>query len=103
LDKHLMPRERRLRATSADPQDVEAARLKLANALLSVAHEDTRVVDVLKRAALQRMALDFRVGEVGGLMGVSGTLVAAAHTVSVISEARTKAAASTLRRVPAHK
>jgi hypothetical protein len=53
-----------------DPQDIEAARLRLANAVLSVAHEDTRVVDVLKRAALQRMALDFRVGEVGGLIGV---------------------------------
>ena len=43
-----------------DPQDIEAARLSLANAVLSVAHEDTRNVDVLKRAALQRMALDFR-------------------------------------------
>jgi hypothetical protein len=44
----------------ADPQDVEKARLRLAKALLSVAHEDSRDVDVLKRAALQRMALDYR-------------------------------------------
>jgi hypothetical protein len=43
-----------------DPQDVEQARTKLANALLSIADEDTRNVDVLKRAALQRMALDYR-------------------------------------------
>ena len=43
-----------------DPQDIEAARLKLANAVLSLAHEDTRNVDVLKRAALQQMALDYR-------------------------------------------
>ena len=43
-----------------DPQDIDAARLRLANALLSIADEDTRNVDVLKRAALQRMALDYR-------------------------------------------
>jgi hypothetical protein len=46
----------------ADPQDVEKARLRLAKALLSVAHEDSRDVDVLRRAALQRMALDYRRG-----------------------------------------
>jgi hypothetical protein len=46
----------------AEPQDVEKARLRLAKALLSVAHEDSRDVDVLKRAALQRMALDYRRG-----------------------------------------
>jgi hypothetical protein len=43
-----------------DPQDIEKARLRLANAVLSIADEDTRNVDVLKRAALQRMALDYR-------------------------------------------
>ena len=43
-----------------DTIDVEKARLRLAKALLSVAHEDSREVDVLKRAALQRMALDYR-------------------------------------------
>jgi hypothetical protein len=43
-----------------DPYDVEKARLRLARALLSIAHEDSRDVDVLKRAALQRMALDYR-------------------------------------------
>ena len=42
-----------------DPRDIEQARLRLANALLSVADEDSRDVDVLKRAALQRMALDY--------------------------------------------
>jgi hypothetical protein len=40
--------------------DVERARYKLATALLSVANEDSRDVEVLKQAALQRMALDYR-------------------------------------------
>jgi hypothetical protein len=43
-----------------DPRDVELARLKLANALLSIANEDSRDVEVLKEAALERMALDYR-------------------------------------------
>ena len=42
------------------PVDVDNARYRLANALLSVASEDSRDVQVLKRAALQRMALDYR-------------------------------------------
>ena len=50
---------------SDDPHDIERARLKLANAVLSIAHEDSRNVDVLKRAALQRMALDYRRREGG--------------------------------------
>jgi hypothetical protein len=43
-----------------DRADTEKARLKLANAVLSIADEDSRNVDVLKNAALQRMALDYR-------------------------------------------
>ena len=43
-----------------DPFDIERARLRLANAVLSIADEDSRDVGVLKRAALQRMALDYR-------------------------------------------
>jgi hypothetical protein len=43
-----------------DPTDVEKARLRLANALLFIADEDSLNVEVLKRAALQRMALDYR-------------------------------------------
>jgi hypothetical protein len=43
-----------------DPTDLEKARLRLANALLSIADEDSRDVEVLKRAALQRMALDYK-------------------------------------------
>ena len=43
-----------------DPQGIETACTKLANAVLSIADEDSRDVDVLKRAALQRMALDYR-------------------------------------------
>jgi hypothetical protein len=43
-----------------DPTETECARLKLANAVLSIANEDSRDVDVLKNAALQRMALDYR-------------------------------------------
>ena len=45
---------------SDDPTDLEKARLRLANALISIADEDSRDVEVLKRAALQRMALDYR-------------------------------------------
>ena len=43
-----------------DPVDIDNARYRLANALLSVASEDSRDVDVLKQAALQIMALDYR-------------------------------------------
>jgi hypothetical protein len=43
-----------------DASDVEKARLRLANALLSVANEDSRDVEVLKRAALEAMALAYR-------------------------------------------
>jgi hypothetical protein len=42
------------------PVDIYNARYRLANALLSLASEDSRDVEVLKRAALQRMALDYR-------------------------------------------
>jgi hypothetical protein len=41
----------------SDPQEIEAARLKLADAFLSVAHGDLLEPQVLKRAALQRLAL----------------------------------------------
>jgi hypothetical protein len=40
-----------------DPVVIEAARIGLANAVLSVASEDSRDVEVLKRAALQVMGL----------------------------------------------
>ena len=43
-----------------EQQEIDAARLRLANAVLSIADEDSRDVEVLKRAALQRMALDYR-------------------------------------------
>jgi len=43
-----------------DPVDSEKARVRLAEALLSVADEDSRDIEVLKRAALQRMALDYK-------------------------------------------
>ena len=42
-----------------DPQDIERARLRLANALLSVTAEDSRDVEALKRGALQAMALNY--------------------------------------------
>jgi hypothetical protein len=44
-----------------DPGQVDAARLKLANAMLSIATEESRDVEVLKQAALERLALDYRV------------------------------------------
>ena len=43
-----------------DPAEIDDARLKLANALLLVASEDSRNVEVLKKAALQRLALEYR-------------------------------------------
>jgi hypothetical protein len=43
-----------------DPTDIEKARRRLAKAMLSVASEDSRDVEVLTRAALQRMALDYQ-------------------------------------------
>ena len=43
-----------------DTADAEKARLGLARALLSIAHEDSRDVNALKRAALEQMALDYR-------------------------------------------
>ena len=43
-----------------NPLAIEAARLKLANALLSVARDDSRDPDSLKRQALQVMALSYR-------------------------------------------
>jgi hypothetical protein len=43
-----------------DPLQIETARLKLAEAILSVANEDSRDAGALKRAALQRLALDYR-------------------------------------------
>jgi hypothetical protein len=43
-----------------DAKDIEKARMRLARAMLSVANEESRNVDALKRGALQRMALDYR-------------------------------------------
>ena len=42
------------------PTEIDAARIKLANAILSIASEDSRDAEVLKKAALQRIALDWR-------------------------------------------
>src|SRR5262245_32424857 len=42
------------------PIDIDNARYRLANALLTVAREDSQDVELLKDAALQRMALDDR-------------------------------------------
>jgi len=43
-----------------DPEDIERARFRLANAVLSVASEESRDVEVLKRGSLQAMALGYR-------------------------------------------
>jgi hypothetical protein len=43
-----------------DGPDIERARLKLAEALLSVASEDSRDVEALKIAALEVMASNYR-------------------------------------------
>jgi hypothetical protein len=43
-----------------DPDDIERGRVKLADALLSVASEESRDVEALKKGALQAMALAYR-------------------------------------------
>jgi hypothetical protein len=42
-----------------DRSEIEVVRSRLANALLSVASEDSRDAQILKQAALQRFALDY--------------------------------------------
>jgi hypothetical protein len=42
-----------------DPTEIDNARYKLATALLSIASEDSRDAEVLKNAALLRMAMDY--------------------------------------------
>jgi hypothetical protein len=42
-----------------DPDDIERARMRLAEALLSVASEDSCDVEALKNGALQAMALQY--------------------------------------------
>jgi len=43
-----------------DAIDIQKARVRLAGALLSIVHEDSRDVGVLKQAALERMAQDYK-------------------------------------------
>jgi hypothetical protein len=43
-----------------DPATIEAARLRLAKAILSIADEESRDPAILRQAALERMALDYR-------------------------------------------
>jgi len=43
-----------------DPNVTDAARIALANAILSVASDDSRDVDVLKNAGLQVMAINYK-------------------------------------------
>jgi hypothetical protein len=43
-----------------DPTEIDAARIKLANAILSIASEHSMDAEVLRKAALQRMALGWR-------------------------------------------
>jgi hypothetical protein len=43
-----------------DPVDIDNARYALATAVLSIAGEESRDVEVLKRAGLQRLAIDYR-------------------------------------------
>jgi hypothetical protein len=56
----MMPGKRSQATSAADPHEIEAARQKLANAFLAVAHGDLLDPQVLKRAALHRLALDIR-------------------------------------------
>ena len=45
-----------------NPLAIEAARLKLANVILAIAHDDRADPEEIKRAALQVMAKDARTG-----------------------------------------
>jgi hypothetical protein len=56
------------------PLAIEATRLKLANVLLSIAHEDSRDVQELKQAALKRLAFDAQCvrSEIGGPGRIEG-------------------------------
>jgi hypothetical protein len=54
-----------------DPRDIELARLRLANALLSVACEESRDVEALKNRALEAMALAYREREFDGRLSAS--------------------------------
>jgi len=49
-----------LEAISANKREIAAGRYMLATALLSVTSVDSRDALVLKKAALQKMALDYR-------------------------------------------
>ena len=61
---------------SNDPNTVQAARTKLAKALLSIASDDSRDVEALKRAALKIMSEGYRrTGDIGLATG-SGTSTA---------------------------
>jgi hypothetical protein len=42
-----------------DPEQIDIARYKLATALLTIANEESRDVEVLKKAALNQMALQY--------------------------------------------
>ena len=43
-----------------DSPDIEKARNRLARAILSIADDDSRDVSVLRQAALERLALDYK-------------------------------------------
>jgi hypothetical protein len=49
-----------------EPAEQDDARSRLATALLSIANDDSGDVEALKRAALQRMALDYRATPAAG-------------------------------------
>ena len=67
LGRHSITLGRRSLATFGSAAgEVEAAASALASALPSIANEDIRNAEVLKRAALERMALDYK-DRLGGL------------------------------------
>ena len=47
-----------------DPATIEAARLKLANIILSFPHDEIRDAEQIKRSSLQIMALQYRLSTV---------------------------------------
>jgi hypothetical protein len=58
---------------SGDAQSIEAARLKLAQAILSIADDSSRDVETLKNGGLQAMAQDYRTPQVKPASPPDGT------------------------------
>jgi hypothetical protein len=76
-----------VRVVGTSPVAIEAARLKLADAVLSVASEDSRDVEALKKAALQKMGFSNGPGDVKS-PGAASSRFSKCRRSSVVSSAK---------------